>query len=171
MTQDITLTDSQGKNATFTMNGDSHQHKRTWWKEALIYQIYPSSFYDSNGDGLGDIPGIISKLDYLKELGVDAIWLNPHYSSPQCDMVSSHYFEGRSRLCFPVRARSDGPFCIVMTVLAYRGTISRTTETFTLLTGRLTTVSNSSKSATSVISRSCSTWSSTSKRASPSLCL
>jgi hypothetical protein len=101
MTQDITLTDSQGKNATFTMNGDSHQHKRTWWKEALIYQIYPSSFYDSNGDGLGDIPGIISKLDYLKELGVDAIWLNPHYSSPQCDMVSPICFGGPRPALFP----------------------------------------------------------------------
>lgn len=55
----------------------------------MIYQIYPSSFYDSNGDGLGDIRGVIQKLDYLKDLGVDAIWLNPHYASPQCDMVSA----------------------------------------------------------------------------------
>lgn len=59
--------------------------KRTWWKEAVIYQIYPRSFYDSNGDGIGDIPGIISKLDYLKYLGVDVIWLCPVYKSPNDD--------------------------------------------------------------------------------------
>ncbi|HPJ40459.1 MAG TPA: alpha-amylase family glycosyl hydrolase, partial [Spirochaetota bacterium] len=46
-----------------------------WWKHGVIYQIYPRSFYDSNGDGIGDIPGIIEKLDYLKDLGIDAIWL------------------------------------------------------------------------------------------------
>lgn len=59
---------------------------KTWWKEAVIYQIYPSSFCDSNGDGIGDLPGIISKLDYLKSLGVDAIWVCPMYDSPQVDM-------------------------------------------------------------------------------------
>ena len=48
---------------------------RKWWKEAVIYQIYPRSFYDSNGDGIGDIKGIIEKLDYIKELGIDVIWL------------------------------------------------------------------------------------------------
>ena len=90
MTQEITVTSSSGSQATFTTNPTSpHTHKPTWWKEALIYQIYPSSFYDSNGDGLGDIRGVIQKLDYLKDLGVDAIWLNPHYASPQCDMVSA----------------------------------------------------------------------------------
>ena len=57
-----------------------------WWKDAVIYQIYPASFKDSNDDGLGDIPGIISKLDYIKSLGVDAIWLSPMYESPQKDM-------------------------------------------------------------------------------------
>ena len=56
-----------------------------WWKSAVIYQIYPRSFADSNGDGIGDIPGIISKLDYLQTLGVDAIWLSPVYRSPQDD--------------------------------------------------------------------------------------
>ena len=56
-----------------------------WWKDAIIYQVYPRSFCDSNGDGLGDIPGIISKLDYLKELGIDAIWLSPVFKSPQDD--------------------------------------------------------------------------------------
>ena len=52
---------------------------RKWWKEAVIYQIYPHSFKDSNGDGIGDLKGITGKLDYLKELGVDAIWLSPFY--------------------------------------------------------------------------------------------
>ena len=50
---------------------------RYWWKEAAIYQIYPASFYDSNGDGVGDIPGIVQKLDYLQALGVDTVWLCP----------------------------------------------------------------------------------------------
>lgn len=56
-----------------------------WWKEAVFYQIYPRSFCDSNGDGIGDLPGIISKLDYLRELGVDALWLSPIYDSPNDD--------------------------------------------------------------------------------------
>lgn len=56
-----------------------------WWKNAVIYQIYPRSFADSNGDGTGDLQGIISRLDYLKELGIDAIWLSPVYRSPQDD--------------------------------------------------------------------------------------
>lgn len=56
-----------------------------WWKNAVIYQIYPRSFKDSNGDGIGDLCGIISKLDYLQELGIDAIWLSPVCRSPQCD--------------------------------------------------------------------------------------
>lgn len=59
--------------------------EHAWWKEAVFYQIYPRSFYDSNGDGIGDIPGITSKLDYLKHLGVDAIWLSPVYDSPNDD--------------------------------------------------------------------------------------
>lgn len=59
--------------------------KKQWWKESVIYQIYPRSFMDSNGDGIGDIPGIISKLDYLKELGIDVIWLSPVYKSPNDD--------------------------------------------------------------------------------------
>jgi alpha-glucosidase len=56
-----------------------------WWKHAVIYEIYPRSFQDSNGDGIGDLNGITSRLDYLKELGVDAIWLSPIYPSPQVD--------------------------------------------------------------------------------------
>lgn len=56
-----------------------------WWQKGVIYEIYPKSFYDSNGDGIGDLPGIISKLPYLNELGVDALWLTPIYLSPQVD--------------------------------------------------------------------------------------
>jgi alpha-glucosidase len=59
--------------------------KWTWWKHGVIYQIYPRSFYDSNGDGIGDIPGIIEKLDYLSDLGVDAVWLSPVNRSPMHD--------------------------------------------------------------------------------------
>ncbi|MEU6863630.1 glycoside hydrolase family 13 protein [Streptomyces sp. NPDC046876] len=56
-----------------------------WWREAVIYQVYPRSFADSNGDGMGDLEGIRSRLPYLKELGVDAVWLSPFYASPQAD--------------------------------------------------------------------------------------
>ena len=59
--------------------------QRKWWHDKVVYQIYPKSFYDSNGDGIGDIPGIISKLDYLKELGADILWLSPIYKSPLAD--------------------------------------------------------------------------------------
>ncbi|KAK1467688.1 hypothetical protein CCUS01_06955 [Colletotrichum cuscutae] len=59
---------------------------RQWWKEAVVYQIYPASFLDSNNDGLGDISGIISKLDYIKSVGATAIWLSPIFKSPQNDM-------------------------------------------------------------------------------------
>lgn len=58
-----------------------------WWKDAIGYQIWPASFLDSNNDGMGDLPGVISKLDHLKALGVDLIWLSPVYDSPQADMV------------------------------------------------------------------------------------
>src|ERR1700748_1663111 len=56
-----------------------------WWKHAVIYEIYPRSFQDTNGDGIGDINGITSRLDYLKDLGIDAIWITPMYPSPQID--------------------------------------------------------------------------------------
>lgn len=59
--------------------------EKEWWKEAIVYQLYPRSFKDSDGDGIGDLKGIISQLDYLKSLGVDAVWLNPIYSSPNDD--------------------------------------------------------------------------------------
>ncbi|HXM05589.1 MAG TPA: alpha-amylase family glycosyl hydrolase, partial [Chthoniobacterales bacterium] len=57
----------------------------TWWKHAMIYEIYPRSFQDSNGDGVGDLNGIRSRLDYLQQLGVDTIWIAPMYPSPQVD--------------------------------------------------------------------------------------
>lgn len=59
--------------------------KRNWWKEAVAYQVYPRSFNDSNGDGIGDLPGLIEKLDYLENLGIDVIWLSPMYPSPNDD--------------------------------------------------------------------------------------
>ena len=64
---------------------NSPEIDKKWWKEAVIYQIYPRSFKDSDGDGIGDLKGIISKLDYLKSLGIDAIWLSPIYESPNDD--------------------------------------------------------------------------------------
>lgn len=59
--------------------------KENWWKEAVVYQVYPKSFQDSNGDGIGDIQGIISRLDYLKDLGIDVLWICPIYKSPMDD--------------------------------------------------------------------------------------
>ena len=59
--------------------------KQNWWKSTVVYQIYPRSFQDSNGDGIGDLPGIVSRLDYLKELGIGAVWLSPVCRSPQAD--------------------------------------------------------------------------------------
>lgn len=67
---------------------------KKWWHDKTAYQIYPKSFYDSNGDGIGDIPGIISKLDYLHDLGIDIIWLSPCYCSPLADEgydISDYY--------------------------------------------------------------------------------
>ncbi|MEL6974131.1 MAG: alpha-amylase family glycosyl hydrolase, partial [Bacteroidota bacterium] len=58
---------------------------QTWWKEDIVYQIYPRSFKDTSGNGVGDLKGIISKLDYIKSLGVDIIWLCPIYQSPNDD--------------------------------------------------------------------------------------
>ena len=63
----------------------AHTPDRAWWKEAVAYQIYPRSFNDSDGDGIGDIPGIVEKIDYLDELGIDVVWLCPVYESPNAD--------------------------------------------------------------------------------------
>ena len=74
----LTLAPAQ---STKLING----YEPKWWKEAVVYQIYPRSFKDSNGDGIGDLPGITSKLDYLQKLGVNVIWLSPHFDSPNTD--------------------------------------------------------------------------------------
>ncbi|MEJ8656803.1 glycoside hydrolase family 13 protein [Streptomyces sp. MS1.AVA.4] len=70
--------------ATTTTTG-THAEPAPWWRDAVIYQVYPRSFADGNGDGMGDLAGIRSRLPYLKELGVDAVWLSPFYASPQAD--------------------------------------------------------------------------------------
>jgi len=74
---------SPGKKQTRPTVENSSDQK--WWKEAVVYQVYPRSFKDSDGDGVGDLKGIISKLDYIKSLGIDAVWLNPIYTSPNDD--------------------------------------------------------------------------------------
>ena len=68
--------------------------ERKWWHNKVAYQIYPKSFNDTNGDGIGDIKGIIDKLDYLKKLGIDIIWISPIYQSPFVDQgydISDYY--------------------------------------------------------------------------------
>ena len=79
-----TMTTTNGMVGSAPVNGSPNGP--LWWKEGVIYQVYPASFKDSNGDGMGDIPGIISKLDHLKSLGVDIVWVSPMYESPQVDM-------------------------------------------------------------------------------------
>ncbi|MFM7067470.1 MAG: alpha-amylase family glycosyl hydrolase, partial [Gammaproteobacteria bacterium] len=65
--------------------GGSPEAAAAWWRGATIYQIYPRSFQDSNGDGVGDLPGIVERLDYVASLGVDAIWVSPFFKSPMRD--------------------------------------------------------------------------------------
>lgn len=76
---------SCNNSATEKTTAMENKTERKWWKEAVVYQIYPRSFKDSNGDGVGDLKGLTGKLDYVKSLGVDIIWLNPIYSSPNAD--------------------------------------------------------------------------------------
>ena len=64
--------------------------KRGWWKSAVFYQIYPKSFQDTNGDGIGDLKGIISRLDYLQSLGIDGIWLSPVFQSHRWTMAMTY---------------------------------------------------------------------------------
>jgi alpha-glucosidase len=70
---------------TSTAQSAKQARQLDWWKNAVIYEIYPRSFQDTNGDGIGDLNGIAKRLDYLKALGVDAIWLTPVYPSPDVD--------------------------------------------------------------------------------------
>ena len=72
-------------NVVTLLHGATPAASTQWWKSAVIYQVYPRSFADSNGDGIGDLPGVVQHLDYLETLGVDAIWLSPIYSSPADD--------------------------------------------------------------------------------------
>src|SRR5450756_2097616 len=72
---------SQGETAAHLING----YEPKWWKEAVVYQIYPRSFQDSNGDGIGDLKGVTQHLDYLQKLGINVIWLSPHFASPNAD--------------------------------------------------------------------------------------
>ena len=68
--------------------------ERKWWHDSIVYQIYPRSYMDSNNDGIGDLRGIISKLGYLRDLGIDVIWLSPVYKSPNVDNgydISDYY--------------------------------------------------------------------------------
>ena len=68
--------------------------RKQWWHNKVAYQIYPKSFYDTNGDGIGDLKGITAKLDYLKELGVDLLWICPIFTSPLVDQgydISDYY--------------------------------------------------------------------------------
>src|SRR5271163_5153048 len=78
-------TNTAAKAASATSAKSAAESNDQWWKGAVVYEIYPRSFQDSNGDGIGDLNGITSRLDYLKVLGVDAIWLSPIYPSPQVD--------------------------------------------------------------------------------------
>ena len=72
-------------NKTTTAQSAEQAKQLDWWKNAVIYEVYPRSFQDTNGDGIGDLNGITERLDYLKDLGVDAIWLTPVYPSPHVD--------------------------------------------------------------------------------------
>ena len=76
------------------------KHTKDWYKDLVIYQIYPRSFKDGNNDGIGDLKGMIEKLDYLKELGINAVWMSPVYASPNVDngYDISDYFADNGRI-------------------------------------------------------------------------
>ncbi|MEE3147936.1 MAG: alpha-amylase family glycosyl hydrolase, partial [Bacteroidota bacterium] len=76
---------NENKKTSNTSTEPEQSIDKKWWKEAIVYQIYPRSFQDTDGDGVGDLQGIINRLDYVKDLGVTAVWLNPIYSSPNDD--------------------------------------------------------------------------------------
>lgn len=70
--------------------GSAGQYDRAWWKECSVYQVWPASFQDSTGSGVGDLKGVTSRIDYLKDLGIDIVWLSPIFESPQVDMVQMY---------------------------------------------------------------------------------
>ena len=82
---------------TATSTGPKNMADPTWWRQASVYQIYPRSFSDSNGDGIGDINGITAKVPYLKSLGIDAVWLSPFYPSALADGGRSPLWPSPSR--------------------------------------------------------------------------
>ncbi len=82
---DTTAPSSDGSDGAVHDVAQGADRAAGWWRSAVVYQIYPRSFADSNGDGIGDIPGITSRLDYLAELGIDVLWLSPVYRSPMDD--------------------------------------------------------------------------------------
>jgi oligo-1,6-glucosidase len=86
ITRQLALSQTSGQALADDMAPTSSYSTPKWWKEAVVYQIYPSSFQDSNDDGWGDVKGIISRVDYLKDLGIDVVWTSPIYKSPQADM-------------------------------------------------------------------------------------
>ena len=101
-----TLREEQGQDALATRRVVQVMNEYLWWQTGVIYQIYPLSFADSNGDGYGDLPGIIGKLDYLKWLGVNAIWISPIYPSPLAD----YGYDVSDYTGDPSAVRHDGGF-------------------------------------------------------------
>src|SRR6187401_1392884 len=85
VTQLTTATDAVPLTAPGEVVHEADSPDAPWWRDAVIYQIYPRSWADANGDGMGDLPGITARLTHLAELGVDAVWLSPFYTSPQND--------------------------------------------------------------------------------------
>lgn len=84
-TADSAPNSTSASSASSTSSVTAVAKRRDWWRDAVIYQVYPRSFADSNGDGMGDLAGVRSRLPYLRDLGVDAVWLSPFYASPQAD--------------------------------------------------------------------------------------
>lgn len=76
---------TEGRKSAASHRRRASLNNAAWWRRAVFYEVYPRSFYDTNGDGIGDLNGVAEKLDYLKDLGIDVIWLTPFYPSPQVD--------------------------------------------------------------------------------------
>ena len=114
--------------------GGNMKHTKDWYKDLVIYQIYPRSFKDGNNDGIGDLKGMIEKLDYLKELGINAVWMSPVYASPNVDngYDISDYFAimeefGTMLLTNISGSRNQGNPAIILTAIIISGvTLPRT---------------------------------------------